>query len=98
MTGRTKYTQEQLEKYFDRVCVPKSKRVYDVQSLSDEEKFKYLHLLQKHQLVKVPWENLVQHYSWHRVVNVKPQHLFNKIVNGPGRGGVSKNESTTMLR
>ncbi|CAJ2509633.1 Uu.00g146590.m01.CDS01 [Anthostomella pinea] len=45
------------------------------------------------QLVKVPFENLTQHYSWHRVVDVKPQHLFRKIVagadgvGGRGRGG-----------
>lgn len=77
----------QLEAYFDRIALPTSKRIYDVRPLSDGEKFQYLDLLQKHELVKVPWENLTQHYSWHRVVNVKPPHLFSKIVGNAGRGG-----------
>ncbi|KXL45124.1 MAG: hypothetical protein FE78DRAFT_540152 [Acidomyces sp. 'richmondensis'] len=53
----------------------------------NESKLIFLNLLQKHYLCKVPWENLTQHNSWHRAVNVKPQHLFNKIVHRPGRGG-----------
>lgn len=87
MAQRQTYTHDQLDQYFDRVCLPKTKRIFDVSSLSDSEKLNFLNFLQKHQLVKVPWENLTQHYSWHRVVNVKPQHLFNKIVHSPGRGG-----------
>ncbi|KAK4561495.1 hypothetical protein LTR86_004813 [Recurvomyces mirabilis] len=87
MAFRSRYDHAQLEQYFDRVCLPKSKRIFDVSKLDDNEKLDYLSLLHKHQLVKVPWENLTQHYSWHRVVNVKPQHLFTKIVHNPGRGG-----------
>ncbi|KAI1204701.1 cysteine proteinase [Annulohypoxylon truncatum] len=41
----------------------------------------------KHTLVRIPFENLTQHYSWHRTINVRPQHLFNKIVPWPSRRG-----------
>ena len=87
MAQRHSYSRDELDGYFDRICMPKSRRVYDVRSLSDNEQLDFLKLLQKHHLVKVPWENLTQHYSWHRVVNVMPKHLYRKIVNDPGRGG-----------
>lgn len=85
--SRHRYTQDDLSKYFDRISLPAPHRIYDVSPLSDGSKLAFLNLLQKHHLVKVPWENLVQHYSWHKVVNVKPKHLFNEIVGNPGRGG-----------
>lgn len=85
--ARLVYDHEQLSRYFDRVAFPSSKRVYSVAELSRDEKLAYLGLLQKHQLVKVPWENLTQHYSWHRTVRVHPGHLFEKIVHNAGRGG-----------
>ncbi|EGP89451.1 unnamed protein product [Zymoseptoria tritici ST99CH_1E4] len=87
MTARTRYTREELEEYFNRVCVPSSKRIYNISTLSEDQKLDYLTLLTKHQLCKVPWDNLVQHYSWHAVVHVTPRHLFKKIVRHPGRGG-----------
>ncbi|KAF7189467.1 Arylamine N-acetyltransferase 2 [Pseudocercospora fuligena] len=87
MADRHTYSKKELEVYFDRICLPDSERIYDVTGISNDDKIDFLHLLQKHQLVKVPWENLVQHYSWHKVVNVKPKHLFKKIVRSHGRGG-----------
>ena len=87
MAKRHTFSGDELSRYFDRVCIPESKRVFDASKLSDPDKLAYLNLLQKHHLVKVPWENLTQHYSWHRVVHLKPEHLFRKIVESPGRGG-----------
>ena len=87
MAGRHTYSKKELQVYFDRICLPDEERIYDVAGMSNDDKTDFLHLLTKHQLVKVPWENLVQHYSWHKVVNVKPRHLFKKIVRSPGRGG-----------
>ena len=87
MAKRVKFTENELDAYFDRICLPSPKRVYDVASLTDDDKLAYLALLQKHHLVKVPWENLVQHYSWHRTVHLDPYHLFSKITGNPGRGG-----------
>jgi arylamine N-acetyltransferase len=80
MSTTVRFTKDQLSLYFNRICLPESKRIYSVGSLSDADQLSYLHLLQKHHLVKVPWENLTQHYSWHHVVDVNPNHLFNKIV------------------
>lgn len=87
MNVRHVYTKEQLTQYFDRICMPERKRIYNVSTVSDKDKLDFLNLLQKHQLVKVPWENLSQHYSWHRMINVRPTFLFKKIVNRPGVGG-----------
>jgi arylamine N-acetyltransferase len=88
MSQRHIFTPDELNAYFDRVCLPISGRHLTVTHLSDAAKLAYLRLLQKHQLVKVPWENLSQHYSWHHTVHVSPQHLFRKIVTeNNNRGG-----------
>jgi arylamine N-acetyltransferase len=84
---RAKLTRLQLEDYFDRLCVPQSERRFDVSLDSDVTKLEFLQLLQTHQLVKVPWENLTQHYSWHGLICVSIPHLFAKIIHSPGRGG-----------
>ena len=87
MADRPTYTTSQLEAYFERICLPRAQRQFSVASLGDEEKLAYLAQLQKHQIVTVPFENLTQHYSWHRVINVRPAHLYNKIVAPPSRRG-----------
>ncbi|KAK0937992.1 hypothetical protein LTR29_010440 [Friedmanniomyces endolithicus] len=87
IAGRHRYTPNQLHQYFDRISLPTRHRTPDVSHLSPTDKLAYLNLLQKYQLAKVPWENLTQHYSWHRTINVHPAHLFTKIVLSPGRGG-----------
>ncbi|KAK1060799.1 hypothetical protein LTR74_011608 [Friedmanniomyces endolithicus] len=87
MAGRHRYTSDQLNQYFDRISLPTRHRTLNISNLSSPDKITYLNLLQKHQLAKVPWENLTQHYSWHRTINVHPAHLFTKIVLSPGRGG-----------
>lgn len=84
---RYRYSREQLEQYFDRIALPCAKRVHNVSGLTDDEKLVYLNLLQKHQLCKIPWENLTQHYSFHRVIHIQPAYLFKKIVNRNGGGG-----------
>ena len=84
---REKLTRQQLTEYFDRLSVLQSERKFDVSLDSDAAKLSFLQLLQRHQLVKVPWENLTQHYSWHGLVCVSIPHIFNKIVHNPGRGG-----------
>lgn len=87
MTPWERYSDAQLAKYFDRVRIPRSSRLFDVSSLDGEEQLRYLSLLIKHQLTSIPFENLTLHYSWHRVIDTDPQHLFEKIVDQPGRGG-----------
>ncbi|RYP72579.1 hypothetical protein DL771_004074 [Monosporascus sp. 5C6A] len=87
MAGRPRYTEAQLGEYLDRISLPARQRLFSISSLPAAEQLSHLQILLKHQLVKVPFENLTQHYSWHRVVDVSPRHLFKKIVHQPGRGG-----------
>lgn len=84
---RHKYTDDDLEKYFDRIHLPHRRRVHSVTHLFPTEKLSFLTLLQKHHLTKCPWENLAQHYSWHHTIHLSPTHLFHKVVKNEGRGG-----------
>ena len=85
--GRFILSEDQLEQYFDRIALPKANRVYSVSDLTDDEGFLYLQTLIKHQQVRIPFENLTLHYSWHRVIDVTPRHVFRKVMSKPGRGG-----------
>lgn len=95
-TERYRYDQEQLKQYFDRLALPEKRRVFDVTSLSNDEQFGYLCSLIKHHQVRITFENLVQHYSWHRVIDVSPLHIFRKVMSQPGRGGYCM-EANTLL-
>ena len=94
MPAPHRFSRPQLEQYFDRIGLPASSRVFDVSALTPREQLSYLALLQKHQLVKIPFENLLLHYSWHRVIDVDPHHLYDKIVLQPGRGGYCMENNT----
>ena len=82
MAGRPRYTEGELQRYFARVCLPAERRLLsrDVQGLPAAEKLAHLALLMKHQVIRVPFENLTLHYSWHRTIDVSPRHLYRKIV------------------
>ena len=85
--GRFTFSHEQLDQYFDRIALPQPKRIFNVSSLGADEQLLYLTALLKHQLARIPFENLTQHYSGHRVVDVKPLHIFRKVIDHPGWGG-----------
>ncbi|KAH9905948.1 cysteine proteinase [Xylariomycetidae sp. FL2044] len=90
MADRPRYSHAQLEEYFERIGLPEHLRLYTILPLSDNDQLAFVTALTKHHLVKVPFENLTQHYSWHKVVDVSPAHLFKKIVQhaqGSCRGG-----------
>ncbi|KAH7016428.1 uncharacterized protein B0I36DRAFT_254775 [Microdochium trichocladiopsis] len=87
MADRPTYNKGQLAEYFARIALPESRWEYSVVERPDDEKLTYLTDLLKHHVVKVPFENLTLHYSWHKVIDTKPQHLFNKMVRQPARGG-----------
>lgn len=88
MADRMRLKRTEIEAYYERIAFPQDRRIFEVTSLSDDEKITYLKLLKKHHIVTIPFENLSLHYSWHRVVHVQPRHLFNKVVaNKDGRGG-----------
>lgn len=86
MAGRPRYTAAELDLYFIRTGLPPHQRLTSVSSLPPTSQLTHLTHLLKHHLVRVPFENLTQHYSWHGVVDVSPRHLFRKIVLGPQHG------------
>ncbi|KAL7619395.1 hypothetical protein AAE478_009934 [Parahypoxylon ruwenzoriense] len=88
MADRPRYTHTQLSQFFNRIGLPEGQRVFSVAALADSEKLEYLTVLVKHALVRIPFENLTQHYSWHRTVNVRLQHLFRKIVLPAAEGDI----------
>ncbi|KAF4465024.1 arylamine n-acetyltransferase 2 [Fusarium albosuccineum] len=91
---RSPFTPDQIAHYFDRIHLSVSARKFQISSLSCHQQLEYLSLLQKHHLVAIPFENLVLHYSWHRVVDLDLEHLFDKIVCQPGRGGYCMENNT----
>ncbi|EXL91693.1 arylamine N-acetyltransferase 3 [Fusarium oxysporum II5] len=93
MADRTRYSKSQLEKYYDRIAFPASDRQYDISNLSSEDQQSYLDTLTKQQILTVPFENLTLHYSWHRIVDVNADHLYDKIVNEK-RGGYCMENNT----
>lgn len=90
MADRPRYHVEQLDKYYDRICFPRDFRLFRVPSA---DQFPFLQLLLKYQLIHVPFENLTLHYSWHRTVNITPEHLYEKIVE-ERRGGYCMENNT----
>ncbi|KAI0886976.1 arylamine N-acetyltransferase 3 [Annulohypoxylon maeteangense] len=88
MTNRPRFINEQLQDFFRRISLPRSEWYNTIVDHGGNSQLAYLQTLQKHTLVRIPFENITQHYSWHRTINVRPQHLFNKIVPQPSnRGG-----------
>ena len=106
MAGRPRYTEAELQRYFARISLPAPRRLLaaDVAALpTAAAKLAHLTLLMKHQVLRVPFENLTLHYSWHRTVDVAPRHLFRKIVGeeersplppGEGEGGQEEESDT----
>ncbi|KAI0023326.1 hypothetical protein F4780DRAFT_75811 [Xylariomycetidae sp. FL0641] len=88
MADRPRYTHAQLEQYFDRVGLPAAARVYGVAELPGgaAAQLGFLRTLLRHQLTRVPFENLAQHYSWHRAVDPAPRRVFRKMVLGEAAG------------
>lgn len=84
---RITYSESQLEQYYERIALPTSRRLSSVTALNGKDQLDYLTVLLKHHVIRVPFENLVQHYSWHRVINTDALHVFRKIMGQTGRGG-----------
>ena len=98
---RYTFNSEELDEYFDRIALPADQRKHSVSSLDNGTQLAYLATLLKHQIVRIPFENLTQHYSWHRVIDVHPLHLHRKIVQSKARGGYCLEANTlfhTVLR
>ncbi|KAH7161720.1 hypothetical protein EDB81DRAFT_756227 [Dactylonectria macrodidyma] len=94
MAPRLRFRRSQLEPYFARIRVPVMERPGNVEELSPSKQLQILTLLHKCHLCNIPFENLSMHYSWHRIIDVDPQHLYNKIILEPGRGGYGMENNT----
>lgn len=88
---RSSYSNEQLQKYFDRISLPHKYRtqpVFEGQNATPDDQLSLLVNLEKYHLAAIPFENLELHYSPTKTVSLEPQFLFEKIVlRGEGRGG-----------
>ncbi|KAF9775893.1 hypothetical protein IL306_005981 [Fusarium sp. DS 682] len=93
MADRLRYSQSQLEKYYDRIALPASDRKSTISDLSSDAQLEFLFTLTQQQILTVPFENLTLHYSWHRIVDVNADHLYDKIVNEK-RGGYCMENNT----
>ncbi|KAH8682674.1 hypothetical protein BX600DRAFT_393410 [Xylariales sp. PMI_506] len=74
----SEYSAEQLDAYFEHIGYPKPKHAQDPLVFVTE--------LQKHQLARIPFENLALHYSADAQIPLEPQFLFEKFIKR-GRGG-----------
>lgn len=83
------YTQEQIDAYLSYISFPIAKyRKITPETTQTEHGLAYLTALQKYQLAKVPFENLILHYSKDHRVSVDKDDIFEKIVGTKsGRGG-----------
>ncbi|GKU04598.1 arylamine n-acetyltransferase 3 [Fusarium langsethiae] len=93
MIERIRYSESQLETYYDRINLQDSDRKHTISNLSPEAQTDFLFALTKYQLLAIPFENLTLHYSWHRTVDVNANHLFTKIVNEKRGGYCMENNS-----
>jgi arylamine N-acetyltransferase len=103
LSRRPVYTQEQLNRYFDRISLPpKYRKPLIGDPLDSLSGLALLAALQRYHLAAVPFENLDLHYSGHRRINIDPQALFHKIVEQDnGRGGYCMENNSlfgTVLR
>ena len=80
-TARHKYTNLQLESYFERISLPPKYRDLSRKVGEDTPRdLEFLTALQKHQLAAVPFENLSIHYSLNHTIHLDPDFLYRKIV------------------
>ncbi|KAF4343487.1 arylamine n-acetyltransferase 2 [Fusarium beomiforme] len=93
MADRIRYNQSQLERYYNRIDLPASDRKSTISDLSSDAQLEFLFTLTQRQILTVPFENLTLHYSWHRIVDVNADHLYDKIVNEK-RGGYCMENNT----
>lgn len=91
-----KYSPSQIVEYYNRIGLPSSHKLTSVRNLPSTDQLEHLSLLHKHHCVKFPWENLDQHYTYHRTITIKPTSLFRKVVPSPGRGGYCMENNTLV--
>lgn len=94
MDQSSAYTKEQIQAYFAHVGIPERSQTFSVVNFAPQAQLAYLELLVLKQLTKVPFENLILHYSQNRKIDVDPQAIFKKVVSERGRGGYCMENNT----
>lgn len=84
------YTSDQLARYLDYIEFPAALR-----PSSTPRDYCFLHTLHKHQISRIPYENLSLHYNPEHANSLDPQILYNKFTNH--RGGYCM-EQTIFFR
>ena len=78
------YTPEQIQQWEEYVELPARFRVSSEPVLDPE----YLTALHVHQISRIPYENLILHYSVNHTVSLDPHDVFKKtVLDNRGRGG-----------
>lgn len=92
---RSRYSKDQLQKYFERIQLPReylSSPVLEDSTLAStkEHGLPLLEALHRYHVTHVPWENLELHYSVSKRVSLNMDDLYDKFVERGmryGRGG-----------
>ena len=95
LSARPVYSESQIQAYLDFIefpaslrSIPKLDRGQIEPPQSKEHGLPFLTALMRYQLAKVPFENLVLHYSPHQEASLDPQDLIEQIIaNKSNRGG-----------
>lgn len=86
-------TPDQVKDYVVYIHLPERYHPDSKPALNKE----LLAAIHVHQLAKIPYENLVLHYSNHKAVSLDPDVLFKKIVfDSRGRGGYCMENATIL--
>lgn len=103
-SDRPTYTADQLKQYFTYIDLPTPfhHTADSVQKLDAQELLKFVATLIRHQLCKIPFENLDLHYSPVKGISLNHVFLFGKVVTrNAGRGGYCMQNNSffgTILR
>ncbi|KAI9678806.1 MAG: N-terminal acetyltransferase [Caeruleum heppii] len=91
LSERPLYTSSQIERYFTHISFPQGAIRHE--DTRTAQGLTYLTALQKHHMVRVPFESLSLHYSKHHIVSIDPSDLYHKIVD-KGHGGYCMENNT----
>ncbi|KAK4554675.1 hypothetical protein LTR86_008177 [Recurvomyces mirabilis] len=93
--NRPRYSEDQIQKYLDRISLPKKFRdspvLHDPKlACTKEHGLPLLQGLVRYHVCNIPFENLGIHYSKHRTISLDMHNLYHKFVEQGlkyGRGG-----------
>ncbi|KAH7346264.1 arylamine N-acetyltransferase 3 [Rhexocercosporidium sp. MPI-PUGE-AT-0058] len=87
MASRHKLDHDQITAYFNRLELPSHLHRYSISGLTAAQQVDFLSRLHTRHLRTIPFENLVLHYSRHRIIDVHLSTVFEKVIQSTARGG-----------